>query len=101
MNDTQKTELLTKVQLDTLRKNYANVTLVDPDSSAMAYLRKLVAGFTPAVLRQVADAGIQWLSYLAKKQLEVVEAQEWRSFRDTPEGKAFLAARECAKDFGK
>ena len=96
-----KDNTFTPAQLDQLREGMAKVTHVDPDSSTLASLRLSVVSWNRAMLHQVADAGIKWLSYLSKKQLENLDSQEWRSFRGTPEGKAFLAAREHAKDFGK
>lgn len=96
-----KDNTFSPAQLDQLREGMAKVTHVDPDSSTLASLRLSVVSWNRAMIQQVAGAGIKWLSYLAKKQLENLDSQEWRAFRDTPEGKTFLVAREHAKDFGK
>lgn len=88
-------------QLTALRTEFGKIEFVHPDSPSLDRIRALLATMSREMLHQVVAASVRWLTYFAKLELKEREAQEWRSFKGTPKGKAFLAARELAKDFGK
>jgi hypothetical protein len=60
---------LTELQLQELRQDYGNIENIDPKSPHWRLLNRFIEGQPPAALRQLADGGIRWLSYLAKRAL--------------------------------
>lgn len=95
-------DLFKPSHLRSLHREFSKIERVDPDSPAFTRLRLLVASWGRLRLQQVGESGVKWLSYLAKKRLEELEREEWRSFKCTPKGQAFLAARDAViENFGK
>jgi hypothetical protein len=56
-------------QIEHLRREFAKIERVDPDSPTLASMRALVTRLDEAPLRQLAQAGIKWLSGFAERAL--------------------------------
>jgi hypothetical protein len=65
-----KGQLFTPEHLARLQKEFATVAKVDPDGEYYKKLRRYIASLTVPILNQIAGAKINWLTNLARRELD-------------------------------